>query len=40
MLHKDNYCKGSDAKIKYLVMSVEGAWCQDELFGGKPPVIK
>jgi hypothetical protein len=40
MLHKDYDSKGSVAKkTKSLVMS-QGAWRQDELIGGKPPVVK
>jgi hypothetical protein len=39
MLHMDYGCKGSVAK-KNLVMSLKGAWHQDELIGGKPSVVK
>jgi hypothetical protein len=39
MLHKDYDRKGSVDKTisgrKY-----QGAWCQDELTGGKPPIVK
>jgi hypothetical protein len=38
MLHKDYYCEGSVEK-ETLVMGL-GAWRQDELFGGKLPVLK
>jgi hypothetical protein len=38
MLHKDNDRKGSVAKISG--RDLQGAWRQDELIGGKPPVVK
>jgi hypothetical protein len=38
MLHKDYYRKCSVEK-KNLAES-QGAWRQDELIGGKPPVVK
>jgi hypothetical protein len=38
MLHKDCYRKSSVGKISQVV-GLEG-WRQDELIGGKPPVIK
>jgi hypothetical protein len=37
ILHMDYVCKGSVAKKNPLVV---GAWQQDELIGGKPPVVK
>jgi hypothetical protein len=39
MLHKDYDRKGSVAKTKSGRES-QGAWRQDELIGGKPPVVK
>jgi hypothetical protein len=39
MLHKDYDRKGSVAKNNSARES-EGAWRQDELIGGKPPVLK
>jgi hypothetical protein len=39
MLHKDYYLKGWVEK-KSLVLESQGAWRQDELIGGKPPVVK
>jgi hypothetical protein len=38
MLHKEYYGKGSVEKISG--RESQGAWCQDELMGGKPPVVK
>jgi hypothetical protein len=38
MLHKDYNRKGSVAKISG--HDPQGAWRQDELIGGKPPVVK
>jgi hypothetical protein len=38
MLHKGYYRKGSVEKISG--RDPQGAWRQDELFGGKPPVVK
>jgi hypothetical protein len=32
--------KGSVAKKKSLGVSFKGTWRQDELIGGKPPVVK
>jgi hypothetical protein len=40
MLHKDYDCKGSVEKKKSLVVTLQGAWRQDELIGDKLPVIK
>jgi hypothetical protein len=43
MLHKGHDHKGSVAKKKKkkkIDRESEGAWRQDELIGGKPPVIK
>jgi hypothetical protein len=41
-LHKDYDRKGSFAKKKNTISGHEpqGAWRQDELIGGKPPVVK
>jgi hypothetical protein len=39
MLHKDYDRKGLDEK-KLMPVESQGAWCQDELIGGKPPVVK
>jgi hypothetical protein len=39
MLHKDYYRKGSVQK-KNSAPESKGAWRQDELIGGKPPVVK
>jgi hypothetical protein len=39
MLQKDYDRKGSVDGKKKLFMS-QGAWRQDELIGGKPPVVK
>jgi hypothetical protein len=39
MLHKGYYRKSSVEK-KYLVVSLKGLERQDELIGGKPPVVK
>jgi hypothetical protein len=38
MLHKDYYRKSSVEKISG--RGSQGAWRQDELIGGKPPVVK
>jgi hypothetical protein len=38
MLHKDYDLKGSVEKI--CGRAPQGAWRQDELMGGKPPVAK
>jgi hypothetical protein len=38
MLHKDYDRKGSVKQIAGC--ESKGAWCQDELIGGKPPVVK
>jgi hypothetical protein len=41
MLHKDYDRKGSvEKKKKSLVVSLQGAWHQDELIGGKLPFVK
>jgi hypothetical protein len=40
MLHKDYYLKGSIEKKKISGRESQGAWRQDELIGGKPPVVK
>jgi hypothetical protein len=41
MLHKDYKCKGSVAKKKKSSgRETQGAWRQDKLIGGKPPVLK
>jgi hypothetical protein len=39
MLHKDYYRKSTVGK-KTSGLGPQGAWRQDELIGGKPPVIK
>jgi hypothetical protein len=39
MIHKDYNCKGSVTKQKS-GCDPQGAWRQEELIGGKPPVIK
>jgi hypothetical protein len=39
MLHKDYDRKGS-AEKKISGHESQGAWLQDELTGGKPPVVK
>jgi hypothetical protein len=39
MLHKDYYRKSSTGK-DISGRGSEGAWRQDELMGGKPPVVK
>jgi hypothetical protein len=39
MLHKDNDSKGSVEK-KIFGRESQGVWRQDELIGGKPPVVK
>jgi hypothetical protein len=40
MLHTDNDRKGSAAKKKISGREARGAWSQDELIGGKPPIVK
>jgi hypothetical protein len=41
MLHKDYDSKGSVAKNnKISDREPQGAWRQDEVIGGKPPVVK
>jgi hypothetical protein len=40
MLHNDYDRKGSVAKKKYFGHKPQEAWCQDELIGDKPPVLK
>jgi hypothetical protein len=39
MLHKHDDLKGSVEK-KISGRDSQGAWCPDELIGGKPPVVK
>jgi hypothetical protein len=39
MLHKDYYRKGSVGE-KISGRGSQGAWRQDKLIGGKPPVVK
>jgi hypothetical protein len=39
MLHKDYYCRSSVEK-KISGRGSQGAWRQDELIGGKPPVVR
>jgi hypothetical protein len=39
MLHKDYGHKGSVEK-KVSGREPQGVWCQDEVIGGKPPVLK
>jgi hypothetical protein len=39
ILHKDYDYKGSIGK-KFTGRESQGAWCQDELIGGKSPVVK
>jgi hypothetical protein len=39
MLHKDDYRKGSVGE-KISGFESQGAWRQDRLIGGKPPVVK
>jgi hypothetical protein len=39
MLHKEYYRKSSVEK-KISGRELQGAWRQDELIGGKPPVVK
>jgi hypothetical protein len=39
MLHKDYYRKNS-AGEKIFGRGSQGAWRQDKLIGGKPPVVK
>jgi hypothetical protein len=38
MLHKDYYRKGSVGE-KISGSGPQGAWRQDEMFGGKPPKV-
>jgi hypothetical protein len=40
MLHKDYYRKGSVEKKEITGRESQGACRQDELIGGKPPVVK
>jgi hypothetical protein len=40
VIHKDYYRKGSVEKKKISGRESQGAWRQDELIGGKPPVVK
>jgi hypothetical protein len=40
MLHKDYDRKGSVGNKEICGRDPQGAWRQDELNGGKPPVIK
>jgi hypothetical protein len=40
MLHTDYNRNGSVAKKKISGREPQGAWCQDELIGGKPPFVK
>jgi hypothetical protein len=40
MLHKDYGCKCSFEKNKITGRESQGAFRQDELIGGKPPVAK
>jgi hypothetical protein len=40
MLHKDYDRKGSVAKKKISGRGHQGPWRQDELIGGKPPVVE
>jgi hypothetical protein len=40
MLNKDYDTKGSVEKKKNPGREFQEAWCQDELIGGKPPVVK
>jgi hypothetical protein len=40
MLHTDYNRKGSVAKKKKSGRDPQGAWRQDELIGGKPPVVQ
>jgi hypothetical protein len=40
MLHKDYDRKGSVAKKKNSDHEPQEAWRQDDLIGGKPPVVK
>jgi hypothetical protein len=39
MLHKDYGCKGSIEKA-ISIRKYQGAWRQDNLIGGEPPVVK
>jgi hypothetical protein len=40
MLHKDYYHRGLVAKKKISGRDPEGTSYQDEMIGGKPPVVK
>jgi hypothetical protein len=40
MLHKDYGRNGSVGKKNISGRESRGAWLQDELIGGKPPVVK
>jgi hypothetical protein len=40
MLHKDYGRKGLGAKKKDSGREPQEAWRQDELIGGKPPIVK
>jgi hypothetical protein len=40
MLHKDYCLKDLVEKKKISGRESQGAWRQDELIGGKPPVVK
>jgi hypothetical protein len=40
LLHKDYNRKGSVEKKNISGRESQGTWCQDELIGGKPPVVK
>jgi hypothetical protein len=40
MILKDYDCNGSVVKKKISGCEPQGAWHQDEVAGGKPPVIK
>jgi hypothetical protein len=40
MLHKNYDRKGSVAKNEFYIRQSQGAWRQDELIGGKPPIVK
>jgi hypothetical protein len=40
MLHKEYDGNSSVVERKISGCDPQGAWCQDELIGGKPPVVK
>jgi hypothetical protein len=40
MIQKDYNHRGSGAKIKFSGSEPQGAWRQDKLIDGKPPVAK